>query len=629
MRSSRLYRTFLPFLLALLGWLARISMEGALSPLEAYPYDTALKYLIQQEQGAKIILAGIDDETHRQGKFNRLAHAQFLINMREHGARVVFLDLLFDNPRDEEMDAALTEAVNETGLAVLACALGLQTVKTETGDSKINQRGTLIESLEESLAAGRALPGLINCYNDPTDQKIRTAALAIQSPDLDRPWPAAALAIYARLHQLNLHDIKYDAVNHVILAPPASIPVSVHDTEDSTRYMLPIYYLPRATGPDLSPSRRAMPVIPYHELIDPDSPTLKAVKDAVVIVGDNTDGDTDLYPTPVGPMKGFEIHAQILNTLLTGPYARPLPDWVQGLVSYLLNLAIAMAILRSRSKWTAMFSAVALLGVLLGVYGALFRLGWQTGIAGTIGGYLTTLMLATTARLLLTAQVLQRFIPPEVVSAVMAAGSAKPRNEIATIIVTDIRGYTTLSESRTPVQILKLLNEYHSVTVAIYEKHGGRALTYQGDAQIIAFLQRKGRNQTAAAIRAAYEMQKAVDILRERWGIFNQSEFDVGAAVCTGPLTIGEIGTTGSGRAEYTVIGETVRLAHKIQSLSQVLRCNVLMDEASFHASKLSMHAEEFKNRQLEGVEIPVTLYGLRSLVVPGKKSGVRLGLER
>ncbi|MCE7871553.1 CHASE2 domain-containing protein [bacterium CPR1] len=191
-RSSRLYRTFLPFLLALLGWLARISLEGVLSPLEAYPYDTALKYLTRQEQGAKIILAGIDDETHQQGKFNRLAHAQFLINMREHGARVVFLDLLFDAPRDEEMDAALTEAVNETGLAVLACTIGLQTVKTETGDSKMNQRGTLIESLEESLAAGRALPGLINCYNDPTDQKVRTAALAIQSPDLDRPWPAAA-----------------------------------------------------------------------------------------------------------------------------------------------------------------------------------------------------------------------------------------------------------------------------------------------------------------------------------------------------------------------------------------------------------------------------------------------------
>ncbi|MCE7871554.1 CHASE2 domain-containing protein [bacterium CPR1] len=372
-----------------------------------------------------------------------------------------------------------------------------------------------------------------------------------------------------------------------------------------------------------------MPVIPYHELIDPDSPALKAVKGAVVIVGDNTDGETDLYPTPVGPMKGFEIHAQILNTLLTGPYARVLPEWVQGLLSYLLNLAIAMAILRSRSKWTALFSSVALLGALLGVYGALFSLGRQTGIAGTTGGYLTTLVLAITARLLLTAQVLQRFIPPEVVSAVMAAGSARPRNEIATIIVTDIRGYTTLSETRTPVQILTLLNEYHSVTVAIYERHGGRALTYQGDAQIIAFLHKKQLNPSAAAIRAAYEMQKAVDILRERWGIFNRSEFDVGAAVCTGPLTIGEIGTTGSGRAEYTVIGETVRMAHKIQSLSQILRCNVLMDEASFHASKLSMHVDEFKDRQLEGMDIPVTLYGLRSLAVPGKKSAVSLGVER
>lgn len=627
MRSSRLYRTFLPFFLALLGWLARFPLEGPLYRLEAYPYDLALRYLTRPAQGAKIILAGIDDETHQRGLFNRVAHAQFLFNMREHGARVVFLDLLFDAPREEEVDSALTEAVNDTGLAVLACNFGLQTVQTETARRTINQRGLLIEGLEESLATGRALPGLINCYHDPTDHKIRTAALAIQSPDLDRPWPAAALAIYARLKQLKLRDIEYDPVHGVILAPPTSIPVSVRASEDSTRYMLPIYYLPRATGPAPIASTHAMTVIPYHDLVDPDSSALTAVKDAVVVVGDNTDGDTDLYPTPVGPMKGFEIHAQILNTLLTGPYARLLPDWLQWLVSYLLNLTLAVAILRSRSKWTALVSAVALLGILLGVYGVCFRLGWQTEIAGTIGAYLTTLMLATTARLLLTARVLQRFIPPEVVSAVMAAGSAKPRHEVATIIVTDIRGYTTLSETRTPVQILKLLNEYHSVTVAIFEKHGGRALTYQGDAQIIAFLSRKQPNPSAAAIRAAYEMQKAVDVLRERWGIFNRSEFDVGAAVCTGPLTIGEIGTTGSGRAEYTVIGETVRLAHKIQSLSQVLRCNVLMDEASFHASKLSMHAEEFKNRQLEGVGIPVTLYGLRSLVIPGKKSADGLGI--
>ncbi len=621
MRSSRLYRTFLPLLVALLGWLTQFPLGGSLDRLEAYPYDLAMAHLARPRQGAKIILAGIDDETHRQGRFNRLEHANFLLNMREHGARVVFLDLLFDAPRGEEIDAALTEAVNETNLTVLACNISLQDNQLKEGE-RVLRRERLIESLEASFADGKALPGLINCYPDPVDQTIRSAALAVRLRDEDgaeETWPAAALALYARLNHLALRDIVYDEEADRIIAPPTSIPISIRSTGDSTRFMLPIYYLARATGPNRTPSSEALKVIAYHQLLDADSPALSQVRDAIVVVGDNTDGDTDLYATPVGLMKGFEIHAQILNTLLTESYARPLPGWLIGLTSYLLSLTLAMAVLRSRSKWSALFWSVALLGATLGAYASCLCLGWQARIAGAIATYLVTLMLATFARLLLTAQVLQRFIPPEVVSAVMAAGRAKPRHEVATIIVTDIRGYTTLSENRTPAQILRLLNEYHSVTVAIYEKHGGRALTYQGDAQIIAFLQKKQRNPPAAAIRAAYEMQKAVDILRERWGIFNRSEFDVGAAVCTGPLTIGEIGTTGSGRAEYTVIGETVRLAHKIQSLSQVLRSNVLMDEISFHASKLSMHVDEFKNRQLDGVELPVTLYGLRSLVRPGK----------
>ncbi len=631
MRSSRLYRTFLPFLLALAGWLVLLPLEASLERLEAYPYDLAMAHLTRQRQGARIILAGIDDVTHKKGLFNRRAHARFLRNMREHGARVVFLDLLFDTPRDQKMDTELTMAVNETKLAVLACNLSLHTSLIDETRMEGLRRERLIDSLESSFQSKDALPGLINCYQDPVDQTIRSAALAIRLHQVDSgeevTWPAAALAVYARLNLLGWKEILYDEDAGRIIAPPASIPVTTVTLKDLTRYMLPIYFLPRATGPDRISSARALPVIPYHDLLGDDNPALAQVKDAIVFVGDNTDGDTDVYSTPVGPMKGFEIHAQILNTLLTGPYAQPLPNWLTDITSYLLNLILASAILRSRSKWSALFWAVTLLGGVLGTYALCLSLGWQARIAEAIATYLVTLMLATTARLLLTARVLQRFIPPEVVSAVMAAGSAKPRHEVATIIVTDIRGYTTLSETRTPVQILKLLNEYHSVTVAIYEKHGGRALTYQGDAQIIAFLSKKQPNPSAAAIRAAYEMQKAVDVLRERWGIFNRSEFDVGAAVCTGPLTIGEIGTTGSGRAEYTVIGETVRLAHKIQSLSQVLRCNVLMDEASFHASKLSMHAEEFKNRQLEGVEIPVTLYGLRSLVVPGKKSADGLGI--
>jgi adenylate cyclase len=605
-------------ILALIAWFIQYCSVGVLERYEAKPYDLRMRKFVNKDRDPRIVLVAIDDETRRLELFNREAHAQFLLNMKDYGAKAVFMDVLFDQKRDPEIDEILGEAVRENGKVVMACALELVKLKTDEVETLVLRRAKLIDPLERCFADRACWPGIINTYPDP-DTVTRSAAIAMRSPEMETPWPSPALALYAIIHDLKPKDLEFDAKSDRVIAPPLAFPTKHVDTveENDERgrelYKLPIDFLPPATGPNATSDPRALPIIPYHYLIDPESRVLRCIQDDVIIVGDNSSGDADVYSTSVGPMKGFEIHAQILNTLMKGPYLREVPEWLRELITLGFCLALTHSVLRARTKWGVIGLVVLVLSAQTGLYLAGFLVGWHILLLAPLAGSLLAIVMATAARIVLTASVLERYVPPEVVSAMLSAGRTRPRTVVATIIVTDIRGYTTLSEGRSPVQMLRLLNEYHSVTVAIYEKYGGRALTYQGDAQIIAFTPRRWRNPAANAILAAQEMQQAVSTLRVHWGLLSREEFDVGAAVCTGPVTIGEIGTTGAGRAEYTVIGQIVRTAHKIQSLSQEVGHTVLLDEATLSNSNLSIHVEDV-TRTLEGTDTPTVIYGLRSV---------------
>lgn len=615
MRTHRIYRTLIPLVLALLAWgIAHLSLLDA---NEDKAYDLALRHMRLGARDPRIVLAGIDDKTYQDGFFNREAHAQFLLNMKEHNAAAVFMDVEFDTPKDQAVDQQLAEVVADNGHVVLATVLGLSDVETDQGILRMLCRQPLIDFLEQCFEKRWALPGLINTFPD-FDGTIRKAPIAMRTADLATPWPSPALSLNALVNGLYLKDIEYKPETGQIVVPPNSVPTAHVSSLDGTGregrelYMLPIAYQPPATGPNARLDG-SFPVIPYHQLIDPESKELDRVAGAIVLVGDNSSGDTDLYATPFGMMKGVEIHAQTLNTLLHGPYLRYAPEWVNDLFTFLFCLALTLTVMRARDKASVAFFALVLLVSQVGIYLLALRQGTILTVVDPLLGSLLAIIFAMLARLVMTASVLERYVPPEVVTAMLSTGRSRPRAGDYTVIVSDIRGYTTLSEGKTPVELLRMLNEYHSVTVAIYEKHGGRALTYQGDAQIIAFSNQGRKNSAAGAIRAAQEMQTALHSLRLHWGLLNQTDFDVGAAVCTGPVTLGEIGTTGSGRAEYTVIGQTVRRAHKIQGLSQELGCTVLLDEETLKASTLSLHLESFQTT-LEGSNEPTTVYGLRAL---------------
>ena len=161
--------------------------------------------------------------------------------------------------------------------------------------------------------------------------------------------------------------------------------------------------------------------------------------------------------------------------------------------------------------------------------------------------------------------------------------------------------------------MLDVLNEYHKRTVACYDRYGGQALTYQGDAQIVVFGVFGNRSNPAAdAAAAALGLQAICDDLREEWGIESREDFDVGAGLCTGEVEVGLLG--GGNNLQYSVVGETVRKAHKVQSLSDELSAPVIMDEETYQATNGAVEVDDLGLVQPKGLPHEIRLYRARSV---------------
>ena len=149
------------------------------------------------------------------------------------------------------------------------------------------------------------------------------------------------------------------------------------------------------------------------------------------------------------------------------------------------------------------------------------------------------------------------------------------------MLFSDIRGFTTLSESRTPEQVVTLLNRYFDLQVAAIFEQGGTLDKFIGDA-IMAFWNAplSAPDHAVRAVRAALAMSRSLEVFRQELGEFGQ-HFDIGIGIHTGPAVVGFLGS--SQRLDYTAIGDTVNLGSRIEGETKGV-ARILVSEATRNA---------------------------------------------
>lgn len=182
------------------------------------------------------------------------------------------------------------------------------------------------------------------------------------------------------------------------------------------------------------------------------------------------------------------------------------------------------------------------------------------------------------------------------------------KREDISVLFADIRNFTSIAESIDAECTTKILNEYFSALVPLIEQNNGILNKFMGDALLAIFgSSKKTENHALDAVQCADKMLKKVKYLQEKWIEEGKPKIEIGIGICSGEAFIGNIGS--AERFEYTVIGDTVNTASRIESYNKIYRTNFLISESCYKRVEDLIDAIIIKDVVIRGKANKVNLY--------------------
>lgn len=318
-------------------------------------------------------------------------------------------------------------------------------------------------------------------------------------------------------------------------------------------------------------------------------------KDKIVFIGANAKaaalGLEDALPTPVlSKHPGVDVQATNLDNLINNEILRA-PTVLQSLL-ILFTITLLTFIIISKFSYFASLGLLILLAMFYMIFGMVC---YQSGIAVNIITPLAIQLLTTifgySYRFLLEGknkekikQAMGKYLSQDIMkNVVQNIDDIKLGGKRAnvTVLFADIRGFTSMSEKMTAEEVSVILNEYFTEIEPIITKYNGVINKFIGDAVMAIFGEPvQDINHPQNAVKCAYEMLKKVEELRDKWLFEGKPKIEIGIGINTGEAFVGNIGS--EKRLEYTVIGDMVNLASRIESYNKVYRTNFLISSSTY-----------------------------------------------
>jgi len=555
----------------------------------------------------------------------RQAYATALAFCKRAGAKAVAFDMLFSEPSLHGVadDEALAQALRENGPVALSYTLapaGEERVEEGPGPPPLE-----ISGFPQWLASGRALV-LPKSAAMPVPELAGSAAMLANisgRPDQDGVFRRAPLFV-----NLAGQPVPSLALAAYLAGIPGQVPLSLTGNRLQVGGLaVPLDEAGRSIlnfrGPSRTFTTISLAAVVQSELqleagevpgIDP-----AQFKDAYVFLGMTAPGLYDLRPIPIdGVYPGVEIHATMLDNLLSQDFLRDSPLWLGAALTLFFGVLASVAILFCRNAWQSSLAFVLLL-----------PLPFAAGlIAYARGIWLPVAVQATAALLALVSGVVfnfategrkkryikrafSQYLHPTVIDQLVANPErlrlGGEKRELS-IFFSDLAGFTTMSERLDPERLTLLLNEYLTAMTDIILEAGGTIDKYEGDA-IIAFWNAplSQSDHAARAVRTALRCQARLAELRPEFKARFGCDLFVRIGINTGPVVVGNLGS--SQRFDYSILGDNANVAARLEGVNKEFGTGILISEACRRQLPAGVKAREIARVGVVGRKEPITVF--------------------
>jgi len=559
--------------------------------LNAWTYDFTVLAGGDDTKSKDIVLVDVDEESFaRIGKYPipRSTFAELVTKIGQQQPKVIGMDILLSEARTPEEDQAMQTALTSAGTVIVASQFSTGVLPSVIPlpffcqpENAKSASGFCVENTPGALGYA-----FINLPFDP-DGFIRQSLLFVAGPPRAESFPVMLAEQYAGELIKPVDDRHGSFLGH---------PVYFADETESTMLI----------G---SWSKQPVPVIPAWKVLTGAVPA-NALAGKLVLIGQTNDAARDRLYSPVFRhedadgnrlrLGGTEILGAAIRSLLEGKVVRPAGPVTRWAAVLVFAWAASFSMLTLRPSYGFVCTVVlAILPSLIAVYLYSHARYWlpflpvQVGVEVTLPlslglQFVLERVVAHEAReqrkQLMT--LFASYVDPAVAKTIWARRSEvslSGEERVATVVFTDIRNFTKLSAGKPPAEVLSWLNMYVREMDKVIREYDGFLNKFIGDGLMIIFglpLSQGPSEDAKLAIQASLAMLKSVEKLNER-NANNPSipQLRIGIGIHTGTLMAGSIGS--ANRQEYSVIGATVNLASRLESLNKPFKTEILMSRAT------------------------------------------------